>query len=192
MYYFTLMQRYNISIMLSILLLPVILTGTNDEYEFKWNFQVNKTFTIDKFTAQTITKNGVAVRKREIRDFIIIVPQKKRKKMFPLTGSYYSYQRPVGSKGPFELIESYMLDEKGRIVVRSGQLGTESDIKTTDAGLQLEMFPVVEVVQAIRNSESGVFEQPGKNKTSTFIVFYQMRSLGWYYVEKVDRGEILK
>ncbi|MBU1076754.1 MAG: OmpA family protein [Spirochaetes bacterium] len=104
------MRKYGTLIILFIILFPLTLPCATNEVEFKWNFRVNKNFTIDKFTAQTITKNGVVVRENEIRDFIIIVPQKKKKNMFPLLGNYYSYQRPVGSKVPFQLIESYKLD----------------------------------------------------------------------------------
>lgn len=92
-----------------------------------------------------------------------------------------------GSKG---VLTSYLLDNEGRIVVHSEQLGME--VKDVNAALKLEAFPVEKVVEAIKRKEPGNLIEIRNNDQSSLIVFYQMKSLGWYYVEKLDTGVILE
>jgi len=88
------------------------------------------------------------------------------------------------------VIESFLLDDKGRIVVRSRLDVDVDDESTTEEGLQLKRFPVTEVVTAIQKSESGLREVARDGK-SRIIVFYRISSLKWYYVEEVDTSAIL-
>ncbi len=96
-------------------------------------------------------------------------------------------------EGAVGIIESFLLDEKGRIIVRS-RLDVDVD-ENTGAGLQLKLFHVEEVLKAIQNGKSGLLEVKRvveDVETSRIIVFYQMKSLKWYYVEEVDTSAILK
>ncbi|MDM8552499.1 protein kinase [Desulfobacterales bacterium HSG2] len=87
------------------------------------------------------------------------------------------------------VIESFLLDDRGRIVVRSRL--DDVDESSTEAGLQLKPFHVPEVVEAIQKSESGLREVERDGKTR-IIVFYRISSLKWYYVEEVDTSAILR
>lgn len=92
-------------------------------------------------------------------------------------------------KGSAAVIESFLLDDQGRIVVRSKlDIKAKKDIKAS--GLKLKPFPIPEVVEAIKKNESGMREVVRDGK-SRIIVFYQMRSLKWYYLEEVDTEAIL-
>jgi serine/threonine-protein kinase len=93
-------------------------------------------------------------------------------------------------EGAVGVVESYLLDDKGNIVVRS-RPEPEPEKQPGDASLQLKPFPVEQVVQAILRNESGLVEVE-ENEKSRIIAFYRMRSLKWYYVEKTDTEVILK
>ncbi len=99
------------------ILLPLLLNANSQKYRLFWDFKINKLFTVDKYTAQTIIKNGKIIRKREIRDYIVLLPTKKIDNRFLLKGRYYSYQRPLNTDFPFQLNEVYDLkfyiDERG-------------------------------------------------------------------------------
>ncbi len=103
------MKRY-IFILLFFIASSVLLYSDNQKYNFYWNFQLNKQFKIDKYTDQTISKDGRVIRSREIRDYVILVPTKKIGEKFLLEGKYYSYQRPLYSSLPFQLNEIYDLN----------------------------------------------------------------------------------
>lgn len=96
-------------------------------------------------------------------------------------------QRP----GAVGVIESFLLDDKGRIVVGSSHLTMKVEEKAKDPSLKLNPFPVQQVVDSIQKKESGIVETI-KEKQSRIVVFQQMKSLGWYYVEEVDTASILK
>lgn len=93
-----------------ILLFLISSLSAEKPFQFIWNFQINKTFTIDKFTKQIIVKNGQKIREHEIRDYIILTPQKAEKNKYHLKGRYYSYQKPLHKKAVYQLQEIYKLD----------------------------------------------------------------------------------
>jgi len=93
-------------------------------------------------------------------------------------------------EGAVGVVESYLLDDKANIVVRSHS-EKEVEKQAGNAELQLKPFPVEQVVQAILRNESGLVEVH-ENEKSRIIAFYRMRSLKWYYVEKTDTEIILK
>ncbi|QTA87752.1 protein kinase domain-containing protein [Desulfonema magnum] len=92
-------------------------------------------------------------------------------------------------EGSVGVIESFLLDDRGRIVV-SSQLEADVQEHSTDPALKLEPFPVPEVAEAIVRGESGLREVE-HNGESRIIVFYQMSALKWYYVEEIDTYAIL-
>lgn len=87
------------------------------------------------------------------------------------------------------IIESFLLDDKGRIVVRSRKNRLDDTESAEKAGLKLESFPVDDVVKAIKENESGIREVAELDR---LIVFYRISSLKWYYVEEVDTAVILE
>ena len=94
-------------------------------------------------------------------------------------------------EGAVGVLESFLLDDKGRIVVRSQLSDADVEEETSaSSGLKLDPFHVEEVVDAILKNESGLREVEIENKPRT-IVFYQMSSLKWYYVEEVDTSAII-
>ncbi len=86
--------------------------------------------------------------------------------------------------GAVGVTESFLLDNQGRIVVRSSQTKVVEDDKNNST-LKLPPFPVSEVTDAVKRGESGIMEAEIEGK-SRLIVFYQMSSLHWYYVEQID------
>jgi len=87
-------------------------------------------------------------------------------------------------KGAVGVIESFLLDNQGRIVVRSSQTKVVEDDKNNST-LKLPPFPIQIVTEAVKREESGLMETEIEGK-SRLIVFYQMSSLKWYYVEQID------
>jgi len=95
-------------------------------------------------------------------------------------------------RGAVGVIESFLLDDKGRIVVRSSQLDAEiTGASENSSTLDLKPFPVKDVVKAINKGESGLVEIKHE-KESRIIVFCEMPSVNWYYVEEIDIKAILK
>jgi serine/threonine-protein kinase len=77
--------------------------------------------------------------------------------------------------------EAFLLDDQGRIVVRSAGLQAE------DAGaLTLESHPDPRVVDSVRRGESGTFRT---DRQLTMI--FPLRALGWWYVVTADEDELL-
>lgn len=93
--------------------------------------------------------------------------------------------------GAVGVIESFLLDNKGRIVVRSGQSEKELSEKSSGPALELKPFPVAEVVASIVRGESGLKETDPKGDSS-LVVYYRMPSLGWFYVEEVETAAVLR
>lgn len=88
------------------------------------------------------------------------------------------------------IIESFLLDEKGRIIAGSNQLGVKAET-SADANVEIKTFPVKSVVNEIKRQTSGLVE--GKcDGRSCLIIFQKIPSLGWYYVEEADTAKILE
>lgn len=102
-------KRVNRKVFLIFILLPLLLAAEPTNYRLYWNFQVNELFTVDKYTEQSIIKDGQLLREREIRDYIALLPVKKIGSKFYLEGKYYSYQKPLKSDVAYQLNEVYDL-----------------------------------------------------------------------------------
>jgi hypothetical protein len=88
------------------------------------------------------------------------------------------------------VVESFLLDNQGRIVVRSGQSGQRMAETASGPALELKPFPVPKVVAAILQNESGLLETE-REGDSKLVVYYRMPSLGWFYVEEVETAAVL-
>lgn len=93
--------------------------------------------------------------------------------------------------GSVGVVESYLLDEQARVVVRSSQLDMDLSDSPQNAALKLPLFPFRQVVSRIRRNESGLVEIDRKNRDSLIIFFHEIPSLGWYYVEETLTKAIL-
>lgn len=109
------------------IIIPIILTAQENKYELFWNFKLNENFTVEKYTTQTIIKNGQVIKEREIRDYIKLVPIfYTTNNYFLLRGKYFSYQRDLNSDSPFQLNEIYDLNfymnKQGYYIVPEGYI----------------------------------------------------------------------
>lgn len=81
--------------------------------------------------------------------------------------------------------ESYLLDDRGRVVVRS-DAELVSDGTEDNEVLALEPFDVLAVREAIRQRRSGHVVEDGE-----LLVFYRLHAQGWYYVVRGPENELL-
>ncbi|RLB55546.1 MAG: hypothetical protein DRI90_19375 [Deltaproteobacteria bacterium] len=87
--------------------------------------------------------------------------------------------------------ERFLLDQEGRIVVRSSQLEARFKAGTLHDALDLAPFPVADVVAAVKNQESGQVESRASgNRIVTG--YHRIPSLGWYYVVMTDLERVLE
>ena len=88
--------------------------------------------------------------------------------------------------------EAFLLDEAGRVVVRSSQRDSSASAATSRT-LRMPAFQVDEVVDAIttQGRRSGYLETEVNNK-DTLIVWQRMESLGWFYVVQGESSKLLR
>jgi len=86
--------------------------------------------------------------------------------------------------------ETFLLDGRGRIVVRSSQRDVHiAPGKLYDA-MPLETFPVEEVVDAIRARRSGQ-AQVRRDGREILVTYYRIPTIGWYYAHLAGQREVL-
>jgi serine/threonine-protein kinase len=94
-------------------------------------------------------------------------------------------------RGAVGVAESFLLDDKGRIVVRSEQMELEPEpYSLSDSGLRLALYPVPEVVSRIRRNESG-FVEVDREGDDRIIFFHEIPALDWYYAEEIRAVTVL-
>ena len=98
-----------------------------------------------------------------------------------------TFMVPAEERG---VLETFILDEQGRIVVGSSQHGKRFGSGELHDALELTAFPTVPVVDAIRRGASGHVEVQEDGRT-LLIAYYRIPTLAWYYVEKVLLSRIL-
>jgi serine/threonine-protein kinase len=81
--------------------------------------------------------------------------------------------------GDGSVVETFLVDDEGRLIVRSGQTSQEDDA-AADSSLELEDFPVPEVLAAMQTGRSGLLEVDRR-----LYVFAHITTLGWFYVEEI-------
>ncbi len=89
--------------------------------------------------------------------------------------------------GAVGVVESFLLDNRGRVAVRSSQLGVDLRDKAS-GGYDPPTFHVAEVVAAVGQGQSGLVEV---EEAGHLVVFYRMPSMGWYFVEELDTAQVL-
>ena len=92
--------------------------------------------------------------------------------------------------GATGVLESYLLDGQGSMVVRSGQISETTGFMDIRDALEPKTFPAPSVVTAIRQHRLGVLELSGE-MPPRIIIFGRLESIGWYYLETFDADRIL-
>ncbi len=88
-------------------------------------------------------------------------------------------------------LETTLVDERGRVIVDSGDKGKRFRTAGDDAGVELEPYPIPEVVTAVKERRSGILEG-GREGRALLIALYRLEVKGWYYIVEVDAAEYLK
>ena len=100
------MKKLFLFILIFLILSPL----HSQNVKFEWDFKLNRTFTIDKYTKQTVIKNGTRVRHHMIKDYVVLIPVEKKGDYSYLKGRYYSYKKDLSKKSVFQLDSTYDLD----------------------------------------------------------------------------------
>ncbi len=83
----------------------------------------------------------------------------------------------------------YLLDDQGRIAIRSNQKGQKFSA-TIHPDLKLPDYPHPAVVKAIKAQQSGHQILPGKQPL--LVAYYRIPALGWYYLVESDLEKALQ
>ena len=97
------------------------------------------------------------------------------------------YMRRPGAAG---VLESYLLNAKGAIVIRSGRKGEAIGPVNLENARAPKPFPVPRLVAAIGRKDSGLMELDRASGPS-ILVYDRLPSLGWFYLESLDAADIL-
>lgn len=93
------------------------------------------------------------------------------------------------------IIRSYLVDQQGRIIVRSTdrQKNIKDTNKIDSKGLQLPLFPYPKMQNLIKTQDpSGYFETPDpKTHQPRMVAYDRLTSLGWYFVVEADSQVLL-
>jgi len=84
--------------------------------------------------------------------------------------------------------KTYLLDEQGRIVLRSSDQREVKDTKKIHTGFELPPFPFAPMVKKIQAGESGYLFNRDQ---STLYVFDRLNALGWYFVVEANAPALL-
>lgn len=86
------------------------------------------------------------------------------------------------------VLETTLVDDAGRKIVDSRDLGKRFHAAKTDVGVELSLFEIPEVVSAIKQKRTGTIECSRGGKRE-LVAFYRLEMKGWYYVVEVDARE---
>lgn len=87
--------------------------------------------------------------------------------------------------------ERFLLDQEGRIVVRSSHLATHREEGRLHDALELPPYPIERIRDDVRAQRSGITEIT-LARQSKLIAYYRIDALGWYYVEELDTARVLE
>lgn len=87
--------------------------------------------------------------------------------------------------GP-EIVNSYLVDDRGQIVVSSAQKSKfREDASKAYEEFELPLFDNAQLQEAIRNKSSGQLTFQ-RGDTEHLLLYYRMDTIGWYYVVEAD------
>jgi len=102
----------------------------------------------------------------------------------------YIIDRYLLPDGLGDVGETFVLDDRGNVVLRSN----ERDIRIPPAFLDpkdvLDVFSVPDVVAAVRRKESGLFRIPDEG-TEWIVSYCRIPTIGWYYVHRAELTKLL-
>lgn len=87
--------------------------------------------------------------------------------------------------------ETFLLDEKGRIVVRSQQLGDRHAPGKLHGALQLPAYPHRVITDAVGRQESGQRQITVDGKR-VMVSYHRIPTLGWYYLVHAELDVLLR
>ena len=82
-------------------------------------------------------------------------------------------------------VETFLLDEQGRIVVRSSWRNQETRSSLRNAKLRMSAFPYPEVVEDIKAKRSGAMTSQGQ-----LVMYHRLNSTGWYFTVSGDKDSV--
>jgi serine/threonine protein kinase len=89
--------------------------------------------------------------------------------------------------------EAFLLDEQGRIVVRSSQAGRQFRSSLSGRTIRLPTFEVTEVVDAVtRQGRTSGYVETEVDGQDVLVAWQRMHSLGWTYVVQGPSRELLR
>jgi len=88
------------------------------------------------------------------------------------------------------ILNSYLLDQQGRVVASTLEKSEHFAVGTlVETARELKAYPRPEVVAQIMKSPSGYLEDKDK-KGPRVLAYYQLHSLGWYYLVEADTQKL--
>ena len=82
-------------------------------------------------------------------------------------------------------VETFLLDEQGRIVVRSSWRNQETRSSLRSAKLRMSTFPYPDVVEDIKAKRSGAMTSEGQ-----LVMYHRLNSTGWYFTVSGDKDSV--
>ncbi len=89
------------------------------------------------------------------------------------------------------VIEATLVDEEGRKLINTRDKGKRYKTSGDDAGVALELFPIPEVVEAVKAGRTGTMEGRIDGRMR-LLALYRLDVKGWTYVVEVDAAEYFK
>ena len=87
------------------------------------------------------------------------------------------------------ILQSYLLDGEAKIVAHTLQKSERFSVGTlVGTSKELQLYPNPDVVNRILKHGSGYLEN---KKNETILVYYQINSLGWYYLVEAKTKELI-
>jgi serine/threonine-protein kinase len=86
--------------------------------------------------------------------------------------------------------EAYLLDDVGRVVMKSSDLGREYGEGDLHNAADLPVFEVPEVVERMQKRHSGLV-RTRQDRRDVLISFQRIPTIGWYYVERAPLQDLL-
>ncbi len=142
---------------LILLILLISLPLLAKEVTFEWKFNLGENLHIEKFTRQSIIKDGILARQRDIKDLVVLTPIRIEKGNYPLVGIYRSYEKnSAEGKTSYALTEEeplhFSVSNNGIYTIPTGELlptirnipvFPRQNVKPGDiwTALGLEIFP---------------------------------------------------
>jgi serine/threonine-protein kinase len=86
--------------------------------------------------------------------------------------------------------ESYLVDDVGRVVIKSTDLGRHRGEGGLHQAADLPVFDVSEVIEMMQRRQSGVFRDT-EDQQQVLISYQRIPTIGWYYVERAPMQALL-